>query len=239
MADKEIGALTAAGALDGTELAHVVQSGNSRQTTTQDVANLYVPWDFSPPTAASFSLMNSDGTNLSLSDDTDVGCLIDLNGLSAGAARFAYRTLSTPASAWDMKVKLHSCFSAINFCQVGLMCFNSSNDRHNRNNIASNSGWFVGRYSNKTTLSASLLTGNNGAVIPVWLRIAFDGTNIIYYGSNDGKIWNIGYTETPGTYLTAAGGSVDRVGIMMHIVRATNDKPVASCPYFSLTGPGV
>ena len=38
MTDKTIGDLTAAGALDGTELVHVVQGGNSRRTTVAAVA---------------------------------------------------------------------------------------------------------------------------------------------------------------------------------------------------------
>jgi len=37
MADKEIGALTAASTLAGTELAHVVQGANSRKVTTTKV----------------------------------------------------------------------------------------------------------------------------------------------------------------------------------------------------------
>lgn len=48
MADKAIPTLTAASALDGTEQAHVVQSSNSRRTTTQDIADLYdqrLPFD--------------------------------------------------------------------------------------------------------------------------------------------------------------------------------------------------
>ena len=40
MADKAINALTAAAALDGSELVHVVQSGNSRKATTGDIAGL-------------------------------------------------------------------------------------------------------------------------------------------------------------------------------------------------------
>jgi len=42
MADKEITALTAAGALDGTEDVHIVQTLNSRQTNLQDIADLAV-----------------------------------------------------------------------------------------------------------------------------------------------------------------------------------------------------
>lgn len=37
MADKEISGLATAGAITGTELVHVVQSGNSRQTTPQKI----------------------------------------------------------------------------------------------------------------------------------------------------------------------------------------------------------
>lgn len=40
MANKEIADLTAASALDGTELVHVVQSSNSRESTTGAIANL-------------------------------------------------------------------------------------------------------------------------------------------------------------------------------------------------------
>lgn len=42
MADKEIGVLTAASTLDGSEIFHGVQGGNSRQITTQAVANLAI-----------------------------------------------------------------------------------------------------------------------------------------------------------------------------------------------------
>lgn len=38
MANKEIPELTVAGTLDGTELVHVVQGGNSRQTTTAKIS---------------------------------------------------------------------------------------------------------------------------------------------------------------------------------------------------------
>lgn len=40
MADKKISELTAAGALDGTELVGIVQGGTTVQTTTQDIADL-------------------------------------------------------------------------------------------------------------------------------------------------------------------------------------------------------
>lgn len=45
MADKELNELTAAAALDGTELVHVEQGGNSRRTTTAAVAAVARPYD--------------------------------------------------------------------------------------------------------------------------------------------------------------------------------------------------
>lgn len=40
MADKTVSSLTSASTLDGTEEVHVVQSSNSRKTTTADIANV-------------------------------------------------------------------------------------------------------------------------------------------------------------------------------------------------------
>lgn len=48
MADKDIPTITDAATLDGTESVHCVQSGNSRETNTQDIADLYdqtLPFD--------------------------------------------------------------------------------------------------------------------------------------------------------------------------------------------------
>jgi hypothetical protein len=41
MAHKEISELTAASGLDGTELVHIVQSSNSRRTTTWDIGHIF------------------------------------------------------------------------------------------------------------------------------------------------------------------------------------------------------
>lgn len=46
--DKTVGDLTAADTLTGTELVHVVQGGNSRQSTAQDIADLFGTVQSSP-----------------------------------------------------------------------------------------------------------------------------------------------------------------------------------------------
>ena len=64
MADKEIGDLTAASVLDGTEVAHVVQSGNSRKATTQEIAARFGKTD-SALTAGYTTTAVNDGTQSS------------------------------------------------------------------------------------------------------------------------------------------------------------------------------
>ena len=59
MADKEIDDLTAAGTLDGTELAHVVQSGNSRKATTLVIAGLSMGPTITT-SGTSYNLLNAD-----------------------------------------------------------------------------------------------------------------------------------------------------------------------------------
>lgn len=202
----------------------------------------FTPWDLVPPTAASMSLMTSDGTNLALTDDPDVGLLLDINGYTgSGAWRAAYRTLTNPASAWDMKVKMPMWFGTTNYMGGGIFCFNSSNDRNTRLAVNNDTDLFVGRYSSKTTFSLSLAQPGARTTIrgPQWYRIRFDGTNLNFYVSAEGKLWSKIYSETPATYMTASGGSINRVGFFLTTFRASGEPPVASVPYFSLIGPGV
>lgn len=84
MADKAPTGLTAASALDGSEVVHVVQGANSRKTTTQDIANLAT------------GLAISDITNLQTELDNKIddsqaaaGGLAVLGAANAAAVRAA------------------------------------------------------------------------------------------------------------------------------------------------------
>lgn len=195
---------------------------------------------FMPPLASSFSLMSSDATQLVLANDTRGGLSLDINGLSASAARIAYRTLTTPASAWDMTAQLEFYISSTTASVIGITCLNSSNTRNNTVGIFNNIGLAVGRYSNTNTYSTAPFTGGGVAGMKTtWFRIRYTGTTLEYYWSANGSLWNLVLSETPATYLTAAGGSVDRVGIKLLVARTTGSPILVSCPYFTLTGPGV
>lgn len=214
-----------------------VSFGFAKYQPTKPLTSLW-----SPPLASAFSLANDASTDLALTNDPDVGLIVGLNGLNANALRYAYRTLATPASSWDLRVNLTGFLPTDNYGAFGLLCLNSTNNRHNRMSFPNDSSFIVGRYSALQTFSTyvwnSMSTIRNATDIQ-WLRMYFDGTNINYYISVDGKQWMLLASEAPGTYLTASGGTVNRVGIFMMIARTTGQPPLASCPYFSLTGPGV
>ena len=200
-------------------------------------------WDFVPPTAASFSLMNSDGTNLTLLDDTDVGLTAN-SGAGASAvgspSRCAYRTLTTPASSWDLVVKMPSMFPLTNFSGVGIFVYNSASARSLRLANHTNEQIAVHRYSALGTYVSSLYTAsiNPGAAFE-WFKITFDGTSYRFYYSSNGKLWALLYTEAAATYLNASGGSGDRVGFYHMISRTTGPNVISNVLYFSLTGAGV
>jgi hypothetical protein len=61
------------------------------------------PWDFAPPVASYFTLLSGDATNLTLTDDSDVGLLASHGATTASVIfRTAYRALTTKASDWTV-----------------------------------------------------------------------------------------------------------------------------------------
>jgi len=63
MTNKGITDLTNAGTLDGTESVHIVQGGNSRQTTLQEIADIHV-YSVNTQTGATYTLALSDLNNI-------------------------------------------------------------------------------------------------------------------------------------------------------------------------------
>jgi hypothetical protein len=97
MADKGPSALTAASALDGTEIVHVVQGGNSRKTTTQEIADLASDVAISDVTGLQTALDNK------LDDSqADAGGLAVLGAADAAAVRAAAGVIiGTDVQAYD------------------------------------------------------------------------------------------------------------------------------------------
>lgn len=194
-------------------------------------------WWFNPPAASSFSTQSSDANNPVLTDDSDAGLIIDSGTLASPAFRFAYRTLSSPSSAWDMVMKWTYFNQNINFAALGPMILRSANNRSLRRHEQNQEVGSVSYYSDQTTFSSNLYnTAPSVGSIYGWSRIQFDGTNYLFYASSNGKRWIQLVSTLPATQL---GGVADRVGFGFRLVRTTGQQPQGTIEYFSLTGPGV
>ncbi|MEM7806222.1 MAG: hypothetical protein AAF545_15035 [Pseudomonadota bacterium] len=104
MPDTEVPNLTAAGALDGTELVHVVQSGNSRRTTTLDVASLASAATTVDVVSnvTSGTLLGRTASGSGDSEELDQAAVLTFLGVEAGAT--ADQTASEIATAYNSQV---------------------------------------------------------------------------------------------------------------------------------------
>lgn len=194
-------------------------------------------WYFSPPTAASFSLQSGDATNLTLTDDVDVGLLVQGGTPVAGdKQRHAYRTLTNKTLDWDMVMRMNWSLDPGNFSNIGLLMHDSVGGRSvawnmsaSGSNDTSRIRWngLAGGFSAES--KASVRGYHN------WIRVARVGTNLLFYWSSDGKLWHLFLTEGVTSWLANAP---DRVGLNVTYNR-TGATSEFSVDYFSLTGPAV
>lgn len=194
-------------------------------------------WWLVPPTAAS---MTTAGTVLPiLTDDADAGLLFDAGAPASGdVQRIAYRTLTTPANDWDMKIRLHAVMSAFNYSNI-MVCtimdgvggriqaltINNANGNIQINNFNGLSGY------NSNPLDLTIRFN-----IPNWFRVTKVGTAINYYVSGEGKQWAAVYTTTATAFLAA---NPNRVGFGANYNRTSGISTLMAIEYFSLTGTAV
>ncbi len=194
-----------------------------------------VNWWLAPPTAASFSLASGDGNTITLTDDTDVGLLVDTGAPVGGdIIRTAYRTLTTKALDWSMTIRIEKLMQQANFSGMGLMLWDSvagrSESFHFESNVVVHNKWNGLSGFNSQYYSITM------ALVDIkWLRVVHTGGNYVTYLSADGKLWSqVGSASDTG-FLT---NRANRVGLFLFYNR-TGFQNAFSIPYFSLTGPAV
>ncbi len=202
------------------------------------------PWDYSPPTAASMSLVSGDATNLTLADDSDIGLTVSYGSPAASIIfRTAYRTLTTKASDWTLVARIKRLHESRNYRGEGLVIMDSIGGKAISFECRNDTGVAVFEYNNLTgTFSASLYGSTNltvlgGQGVPVeWQRIVHTGGNYLFDVSANGKQW-MNLASVGDTAFLA--NRADRVGIVGVAMNAGGPTLQFSVPYFSLTGPGV
>lgn len=196
-------------------------------------------WWFNPPTASSFTLLSGDATNLTLTDDADVGLIVRGGAaVNTDVKRTAYRTLTNKALDWEYVVRLEWLMSPVNFSLISLSM---------RDSVGGRAVFYGFRNADTTQLNrgnyAGLLGGFSSEVnvslrgYAKWLRISRVGANLSYYVSADGKTWHFRFTEAVTAYLANAP---DQIGLAIEYNRLGTDNVTQfSVGYFSLTGPAV
>jgi len=227
------------------DATHVPQVTVDQQGHITGVTNVAISggsggnWWFSPPTAASFSLQSGDATNVTLTDDGNVGLILKGGTpVSGDITRMAYRTLTTKTLDWDFIIRLDWFMDPANFGSLGIRLHdsvggkvlaygfrNGDNNQLNRTYVNALTGGFF----------SEVLASMRGYI--QWLRIARVGANFTFYLSADGKNWHTWRTDAVTAFLANAP---DRIGIGVSYNRSGSfDTLEYSVPYFSLTGPAV
>lgn len=188
------------------------------------------------PLASSFALASGDATNLSLTDDNAIGLLFDAGTpVSGNIARTAYRTLTTPANDWFLKVGLRCIVPGDNYSHTGIFMQDSAGGR-----VQAIGFWQDGTLlvTNLTTTSysatASTLTARGTGVL--FLGIRKVGTAVTYLVSSNGEHWTTLYTTTATAWLAA---NPNRVGIIVGYNRTAASNNAGNVFYWSLTGTAV
>lgn len=198
MADTKTSDETAAGTLDGSELVRIVQGGNNRQTTAQDIADLgggsggglYAPVIAAVPTSAGTGLstwVNQDGATVA---DRATG--ITIAKVSKGSDSVACRIKTPLAAPYTVSALIGVTTPTVGAGTNGLFGGAGWYDGTKLHilEMAYASGWVfaVGKWTNVTTVSANdVLSSLNVMPEPmIWLHLVDDATNVKFGFSRSG-----------------------------------------------------
>jgi hypothetical protein len=225
-----------------------VPVGSSAYYHATDVKRMY-GWDGSAwqgvngleatltkPLVADFSTQNMG----SVTPTNGTGGIIinNLNGYTTGWA-FMYKT--PPAAPYSIYAKWRPTFaSAINFSQMGLMLYNSTSGRNEslqNYSQASAPNWqyALQRWSSISAYNSNIALAGIASPTP-WLRMDVTSTQWTAFISANGWDWYQGSTTAFSGYLTATGGTVDRVGFGTTVAGASAELSIV-LEHFSFTAP--
>ena len=194
------------------------------------------PWYLAnKPTAASMTLISGDATNLTLTDDPDVGLTFDGGAPVAGDKfRVAERTITSPSANWTFTVRLDAFNTTQNYSGYCIYARDSVGGKIVKVGVDQSGGIDVSRFAALggtyvSTVASVTLTG----LRPNWFRISFNAatTTLSFFASVDGKVWTLFTTETVAAYL---GANPTRVGFGVHQNRTTGPNIVGSVGYLTL-----
>lgn len=168
------------------------------------------PWYFSPPPAADFTAISGDGTIPTISDDGDIGTILN-SGTTVGGtiARLAVKALPA-ATDWTVTGHFIGDIIEANFSAFGLFAVESATGKYYAMTVTNNSGWFF--QARRGTLGGGFTGATTGAggELEMFFRIDFvNATNTYTLSwSKTGKNWIILDSVVGGSFTSAA----DQIG---------------------------
>lgn len=197
MADTKISAETPAGTLDGTEIVPVVKAGANARTTTQAIADrgagggLWSQVRSATPTAANTGLSTWVNQGSATVADGATGILIA--SPASNAANIHARTVAAPAAPYTLKALIASGIPFLSFYGSGIGWYDGTNKLHLLVlALSTNELYAVQKYSTPTSFNANDTTQLQPGllVVPQWLYLVDDGTNVKFGYSQDGNPTN-------------------------------------------------
>jgi hypothetical protein len=211
-----------------TVISGSISAANSRIDSLSTAGGSSTRWDFVPPAASHFTLASGDGTNLTLSDDTDVGLVIN-NGATVATSIVRYAYVTPPNGDWTVVARMWGDFSKGAGLYAGPVAVESGTGKYYMVGLAAASqgtrlavGTVAGTFSSNSDTGICI----NG----IWYRMKRNGSNMTVEISGDGKNWaNIWDSKALTTPFTSVP---DRVGLGV-LNRQAGLNEIVSCSYWS------
>lgn len=181
------------------------------------------PWWWAPPLAADFTAASFDGTTPTISDDSDIGLVLDngANIVTGNVNRYAYKAAPASSADWSVVARVVRSSPFISYNAAGLIAVESSTGKtlllagFTNNDSGSSNAFSLYRRMTNTTVNADLGIWQGGFPHEAFYRLRYlhSGTTFIGELSMDGKNWTELQRVSKATAFTS---EPNRVGIVFH-----------------------
>lgn len=191
-------------------------------------------WDFQPPLASSMTLFSGDSNSLTLTDDPNVGLILNGGPLVGGTdtLRIACRAITTPSANWSMTIKAKFIVSSDHYSNIlPVVLYDSVGGKVKSLGITWSNYSLVIIFWNGLLGYNSTPFSVNYSAIPEWFQVVNIAGTLSYNISPDGKTWlNLG-SEPTNNWL---GNMPNWIGFGIDSNRTTGLPLNYSVPYFKL-----
>lgn len=195
---------------------------------------------YGPPVASAFTVVGGgSGVTATATDYTGKG--LGLKVIASGSGRSAAALQTPPAAPYTVTTRLSGWSGLLNGSAeqyIGLILRNSSNGRSMIAFRYFDRNLYIQAFTDMNGAGGSTVAGpTDNMFMPnssLYFAVNVDGSgNIQYYYSGDGAQWEpFGSATTAGAFLTAAGGTIDQVGIFMAVRPSSGQVGYLLCPYY-------